>query len=154
MVCYFLNDSLYPSGKFTCDWATFGSNADLVPAVAPGCEAKYAATLAMSSAESCAAIAFMSAAERREVPRDLPRRLQGIVQEVPHDQLPRDQAGALLLRQQGRGGGGEGGQAAPGRLGAVRRSVCGQARRRRQAGRGRRQLLRAGKTGRLHGDGA
>src|SRR5205807_1232527 len=61
-----------------------------------------------------------------EEPRDLPRRLQGVVRQVPHDQLPRDQTGALLLRQQGRGGGGEGGQAAPRRLGAVYRSVCGE----------------------------
>ncbi|MGB6556980.1 MAG: cytochrome P460 family protein, partial [Pseudolabrys sp.] len=33
----------------------------------------------------------------------LPRRLQRLVHEVPHDQLPRDQAGALLLRQLSRG---------------------------------------------------
>jgi len=33
----------------------------LAPAAAPGCAAKYAATLAMSSAESCAAIAVMMA---------------------------------------------------------------------------------------------
>ena len=48
------------------------------------------------------------------------------VHEVPHHQLPHDQAGAPLLRQPGRGGGGEGGQAAARRLGAVRRSVCGE----------------------------
>ena len=42
------------------DFATFGSNADLAP-VAPGCAAKYAATLAMSSAESWVAIAVMMA---------------------------------------------------------------------------------------------
>ena len=66
------------------------------------------------------------AVERCEHQSDLPRRLQRLVDEVPHDQLPRDQAGALLLRQLSRDGRGEGGQAAARRLGAVRRGVRGE----------------------------
>ena len=76
------------------------------------------------------------------------------VHEVPHDQLPRDQAGALLLRQLSRDGRGEGGQAAARRLGAVRRGVRGETRRRQQADHWRRRLLRGGQTAPIHGHGA
>src|SRR5262249_10293162 len=60
------------SGNATLVLATFGMNSDFAATAAPGWEAKYAATLAMSSALSCVATAVMVATVLAGPPRREP----------------------------------------------------------------------------------
>ena len=60
--------------------------------------------------------------DERHVSRGLPEH----VQQIPHDQFPGDEAGALLLRQRSCAARREGRQAAAERLGAVRRGLLGE----------------------------
>ena len=71
-------------------------------------------------------------------PAALPGGLRRELHALPHDRLPRPQAGPLLLGQRRGARGGAGGRAVPAGRVSVRRGPQGRARCRRRAGRGRR----------------
>jgi len=82
--------------------------------------AQLSATTSPTSRRTCRAARGTGAKSallpRREDPGDLPEGLQGIVRQVPHHQLPRDQTGRYYYANRSRRPR-RGGQAAPRRLG-------------------------------------